>query len=248
MIENVSLFTAFMAGILSFISPCILPLVPAYIGYLSGASLKESTNNQNSGKQRLKLLLISVFFVSGFSLIFIILGAVASSIGQALLPQKILLQRIGGGIIIIFGLHLIGLFKISLLNRTKKFKLPSYFDKFKYLKAFLTGSFFAFGWTACVGPILGSILVLASVSTSLNQGIILLTAYSAGLAIPFILTSLFVKQALEYIQKFSKFSKYVSILSGLFLIILGILFLFDEFSQVVSWLYGVYGDLGLPQI
>lgn len=249
MIEGASLIIAFSAGFLSFLSPCILPFIPPYISYLTGVSLRGvASSRQDVKKQRLKLLLVSLCFIFGFSLIFIILGTTASLIGQALAPQRILWQRIGGVIIIIFGSHLTGLFRISLLDKTKKFKLPDYFSKFKYLKAFLTGSIFAFGWTACVGPILASILVLASISATLGQGVLLLIIYSLGLAIPFILTGLFVGQASRYMRKFNKVAKYTAIFSGSLLIILGILFLFDEFSQLVSWLNGVYGDWGWSRI
>jgi cytochrome c-type biogenesis protein len=156
------------------------------------------------------------------------------------------LQQIGGGIIIIFGLHLAGLFKIPILIREKRLKLPDFFNKAGYFRSFLVGVIFAFGWTACVGPILASILVLAGISATLLKGMAFLAVYSLGLSIPFLLTSLFLTEAMNYIKRFPGFLRFVPIISGSLLIILGILFLTDEFFKIVIWLYNLYNNLGIP--
>ncbi|HEB01461.1 MAG TPA: cytochrome c biogenesis protein CcdA [Candidatus Portnoybacteria bacterium] len=246
MIPEISFSIALLAGFLSFISPCILPLLPSYLGYLSGLSLSNGYRNLAKPQLRLKLFINSLLFVFGFSLIFILLGATASLLGQLLLPVKLILQRIGGGLIIIFGLYLAGLFKIPFLGRERRLKLPASLRKLKYLGSFLVGLTFAFGWIACIGPILVSILVLASLTVSLNQGIVLLGAYSLGLAIPFLLTSLFITSVSAYIRRFSRFSRFISIFSGGLLVILGLLLLSNDFYKIVAWFYNLYNSLGIP--
>lgn len=243
--ENLSQITVFFVGFLSFFSPCILPFIPSYLGWLSGIS---SSNYQDlkKSKLRLKLFLNSFFFVLGFSLIFISLGATANFLGKLLISLRIPFQQIGGVIIIIFGLHLAGVLRIPILLSERRLRLPDFLNKAGYFRSFLVGSIFAFGWTACVGPILASVLVLASISATLFQGVILLVTYSVGLAIPFLLTSLFVSEAINYLKKFGPFFRFMPIISGGLLIILGILFLTNEFQKIVSWLYNLYNNLGIP--
>lgn len=246
MTENLFPIAAFLAGFLSFFAPCILPLIPPYLGWLSGLSLSDDYKGLQKPKLRLKIFFNSFFFVLGFSLIFITLGATASFLGKILISLRIPFQQIGGAVLIILGFHLAGLFKIPILIKERKFQLPSSLNKVGYLRSFLIGVIFAFGWVACVGPILASILVLAGLSATLNQGIGLLAIYSFGLAIPFLLTSLFIVEAINYLKKFNRFFNYIPIISGGFLIILGLFFLTDEFYKIVSWLYNLYNNLGIP--
>ena len=246
MTENLSFLAVFFVGLLSFLTPCILPFIPSYLGYLSGLSLTGNYRDLPKSKLRLKLFLNGFFFILGFSLVFITLGVSASFLGKFLVSFKIPFQQIGGGIIIIFGLHLAGLFKIPIFLREKRLKLPNFINRIGYLRSFLVGAIFTFGWTACVGPILASVLVLASITTTIGEGIRLLAIYSLGLAIPFLLTSLFMTEAISYIKRFSSFLRFVPIISGGPLIILGILFLTNEFSKVVIWLYNWYNKLGIP--
>ncbi|MCL4377364.1 MAG: cytochrome c biogenesis protein CcdA [Actinobacteria bacterium] len=186
---EIGIFSAFIAGILSFISPCVLPLVPVYIGIISyNVVTKEDTVKL---PDRLYIFLNSLLFVLGFSVVFIILGSTATFISQVLKNYLNIISRVGGAILIIFGLHYVGLFKIPFLNIEKKFNMPSKL-KAGFLWSFLFGVIFSFGWVPCVGMILSAILLLASRMGTLFQGILLLIVYSAGLGLPFIAASLFV--------------------------------------------------------
>lgn len=231
--QEISIITAFIAGFLSFLAPCILPLIPAYFAWVLGISVKDDFKQR---KIRGKVFFNSLFLILGFSIVFISLGAGVSFIGQILAPYRLLVQKIGGLIIILFGLEFIGflkIFKNQRLNLVKKL-----FSKFDHkTSSFFMGLIFAFAWVACFGPILGSILVLASFQETLNQGIILLSFYSLGLAIPFLLSSLFLGFLIEKIKLFTKVIKWINLFSGLILIILGILLFTDNFYKIVMWLY-----------
>lgn len=232
MIQEVSIIAAFTAGFLSFLAPCILPLIPFYLAWLSGISLKDDLDKK---KVRTKLFLNSLLLILGFSVVFIILGASASFIGQVLAPHRLLVQKIGGLIIIFFGLEFIGflkIFKNHQLGLVKKL-----FSRLNHkTSSFLVGLTFAFAWVACFSPILGTILVLSSFQGTLSQGVILLSFYSLGLAIPFLLTSLFLGFTMERIRAWEKITKWINLLSGLILIILGILLFTDNFYKIVMWL------------
>lgn len=235
MTQEITVITAFIAGFLSFLAPCILPLIPPYFAWLLGTPQDELQNR----KIKVKILIHSFFLVLGFSIIFIILGASASKLGQILLPYRLLVQRVGGVIIILFGLEFIGLLKIFKnyqVNLIKKI-----FSKFDYkTSSFLVGSTFAFAWVACFSPILGSILVLSSFQGTLTQGVIFLSFYSLGLAIPFLLSSLFLGLVMKKIQFISKITKWINLFSGLILIIMGILLFTDNFYKIVIWLNKIY--------
>ncbi len=231
MFQEVSLIAAFSAGFLSFLAPCILPLIPPYLAWISGSSLKDDLSKREI---RVKLFSNSLFLVLGFSIIFIILGASASFIGQLLAPHRLLVQRIGGLIIIFFGLEFAGFFKIFKNYQISLVK--KLFSKVNHkTSSFLVGLTFAFAWVACFSPILGTILVLSSFQGTLGQGVILLSFYSLGLAIPFLLTSLFLSFIIERIKSWEKITKWINLLSGLTLIILGILLFTDNFYKIVIW-------------
>lgn len=235
MIQEITIITAFVAGFISFFAPCILPLIPPYFAWLLGISQKELGNR----KIKIKLFVHSLFLVLGFSIIFIILGASASKLGQALMPYRLLVQRVGGLIIIIFGLEFVGFLKIFKNQRVALIK--KIFSRFNHqTSSFLVGLTFAFAWVACFSPILGSILVLSSFQGTLIQGVMLLGFYSLGLAIPFLLTSLFLSLVMERIQFLSKITKWINLFSGLILIILGILLFTDNFYKIVMWLNKIY--------
>lgn len=246
MIQNILPTTAFTVGFLSFLAPCILPLIPPYLAYLSGFSLTDGYKDLSKKQIRVKLFINALLFVLGFSLIFVFLGATASFFGQTLAPQRLLLQRIGAILIIIFGLYLMDFLKIPLLHRQKMIKLPPCLKNIEYLNSFLTGTVFAFGWVACIGPILASLLIIAGTTATVKQGIFLLSIYSAGLAIPFLLTSLFITEATSWIRKFSKWTQWTRFLAGGILLALGVLLLTDDFYKIVSWLYNLYNNLGIP--
>ena len=219
--ENVGILTAFVFGLISFISPCVLPIVPGYLSFISGVSFEEMQNTNSSSAVRKRIILNALFFILGFSLVFIGMGASATAIGQFLREQQNLISKIAGGLIIIFGIHMTGIFKIPFLNYEKRFHTKG--KKIGLLGAFLVGFAFAFGWTPCIGPILAGILVLASRQETIGQGIILLTSYSLGLAIPFFLTALSLSAFFNVFNKFKRHLHKVEIVGGILLIIIGVL-------------------------
>lgn len=207
-------FAAF-AGLVSFLSPCVLPIIPGFLSYLAGASLKES------GAKRWPIFANSLFFVLGFSVIFALLGVLLNTILEAIAyDAQIWLARIGGGIIILFGLYLTGLVKIGFLEREHKLEVKTRFNS-RYLTSFLFGAAFAAGWTPCVGAVLGAILGLAA--TAPGSAFTLLFAYSVGLGLPFLLVGLFASQASAFINRYAHVLTYVNVVFGILLIGLGIL-------------------------
>jgi cytochrome c-type biogenesis protein len=228
---EVSLASAFIAGVLSFISPCILPLVPVYISFMT--SKAALGNGKTKLPDKLFIFLNSIFFVLGFSLIFIILGSTATFIGKILRDYSNIISRVGGGLLIIFGLNYMGIFKIPFLNFEKKFNIPQS-AKYNYLGSFLIGIIFSFGWVPCIGMILSGILLLASRLDTLAKGIYLLLAYSLGLGIPFMLFSVFIGLFSKFFKKINKYMKIIPIISGIFLIILGIVFLTGSMTKLVG--------------
>lgn len=229
------IFSAFIAGILTFLAPCTLPLVPAYLGFISGVSKEDLEDETKRDEVRRRIFLNGVFFILGFSIVFIVFGTLAGIIGQGLTPYRIWLTRIGGVFVIIFGLFMLGVFNIPFLQADKRLRAPKWLKIGKPSSSFIIGSAFAFGWTPCVGPILGSILLLASTSGDALQGTLLLTVFSAGLAIPFLLVALGFSHATTYITKMSKYLKWVSFVGGIFLIILGMLLVTNNFNLLVQY-------------
>jgi len=229
------IISAFVAGLITFLAPCTLPLVPAYIGFISGVSTKDLEDPKKAKEARRKIFFNGLSFVIGFSVVFIVFGTLAGLVGQSLTPFRIWFTRIGGILVILFGLFMLGVFKLPFLQIEKRIKIPSFLTIGKPTSSLVIGSAFAFGWTPCVGPILGSILLLASAKTTALQGALLLTVFSAGLAIPFLLISIAFSRATKYIEKISKYLKWVSIIGGVFLILLGILLLTNNFSLLVQY-------------
>jgi cytochrome c-type biogenesis protein len=229
---ELNLFIAFFAGLASFLSPCILPLVPAFLSYLSGVSIAEA---QKSSKARLTVFLNSVFFVLGFSLVFSVLGILLngalSSVGYII---RIWLSRIGGIIIIIFGLYLTKLISIPFLEKEYRIAAKKTF-KISYLNSFVFGLAFATGWTPCIGAILGSILTLAAVSS--QKAFILLLAYSLGLSLPFLISGLFISGMQKVISRYSKEMYYINIGVGIILIILGILVFTNRLASISNFYF-----------
>ncbi len=233
--QQISIAAATTAGFLSFFAPCILPLIPPYFAWLLGVS-REKLKNRNV---KVKILIHAVLLVLGFSILFIILGAGAVKLGQILISYRSLAQKIGGLIIILFGLEFAGTLKIFKNHRENFIK--KIFSKFnRKTSSFLVGLTFAFAWVACFSPILGSILALSSFQGTLAQGVILLSFYSLGLAIPFLLTALFLGFMMEKISGWEKIIKWINLFSGLILIIMGILFFTDNFYKIVMWLSKLY--------
>jgi cytochrome c-type biogenesis protein len=223
---------AFMAGLISFLSPCVLPLVPGYVSLVSGAGVEELKSPQSQLMRR--VMVNSVGFILGFSIVFIALGAAATGLGQVLGVYKHTLARVAGVVIIIFGLHLTGIFKIKALYTDAR--LHSVKGSSTPLGAFVIGFAFAFGWTPCLGPILTAILTLASEQDTLVKGIILLGVYSLGLAVPFLITSLLMERFLKFYSRFRSHMHALEVASGGLLIALGVLLVIGRFTLISSWL------------
>jgi cytochrome c-type biogenesis protein len=218
--QTVSYSAAFIAGLLSFFSPCVLPLIPAYFTFITGFSLDELTQGRNPAVRK-KVFFSTFFFVLGFSLVFISMGASASYLGNILITYKNWIRIIGGILIIIFGIHLTGALRIRFLDIEKRVSINN--KPLNFLGTLIIGMAFGAGWSPCVGPLLGSILIIASSQGTVWQGVVLLGTYSAGLAIPFILVSIFINFLLIFIGKASKFLRYVNVVAGVVLIIVGLL-------------------------
>lgn len=232
--EKLPYSISFLAGILTFLSPCILPLIPPYMSYISGISIEEIQNK--SIKNKITIFNKALLFVAGFSLIFILIGISFNTILSRILGNSIF-NYIAGGIIILFGIHFLGIIKFNILYKTKRFdskKLEN--NKFlKYISPFILGVGFALGWSPCVGPILSSIMVLSS--TDRTSGLSFMIVYAAGLAIPFLLTALAVERFFKMFDKIKQYSRTIEIISGLLLIAIGIVIAFgglDKLNELIS--------------
>ncbi|MCH7529906.1 sulfite exporter TauE/SafE family protein [Patescibacteria group bacterium] len=234
------IIAAFVAGLLTFLAPCTLPLVPAYLGFISGVSTEDLEDPTRAAFARRRIFLNGVFFILGFTIVFIVFGTLAGLIGQGLVPYRIWLTRIGGVLVILFGLFMLGVFNLSFLQIDRRIKMPSFLKIGRPTTSLTIGSAFAFGWTPCVGPILGSILLLASTSTTAFQGAVLLSVFSVGLAIPFLLVALGFSHATKYIEKISRYLKWMSIIGGMFLILIGILLLTNNFSLLIQYGFQIF--------
>jgi cytochrome c-type biogenesis protein len=232
--HDISVLIAFSAGVLSFVSPCVLPLVPSYISYITGVSFKDLTDAQARRRVRWATASHSLLFIGGFSTVFILMGASASYLGQLLGKYQYWIMKIGGVLIIILGIQFMGVINIPFLQMERRFELKG--RPLGYLGSFLVGVIFAAGWTPCIGPILSTILLYASTSKNFATGIYLLIMYSFGLAVPFFLTSLAFSSFLSAFERMKKYMRVINIVSGCFLLIIGILFLTDQFRVLNSYL------------
>ena len=234
-----NLIIAFGAGLISFLSPCVLPLIPGYISYISGERLGDIVEKQK------KILLKTILFSFGFSLVFISFGATASFIGNLLLEYSNSLRIVAGLVIIIFSLQLIGILNLNFLNKEKRIYTKNYSNNLFF--PVVVGAAFGFGWTPCIGPVLGSILALAATESSIGKGILLLSFYSLGLAIPFVLSGYGISKFLEFSKNFRKNIRVVSILGGAILLITGILILTNKLQALGYFILEaipILGNLG----
>ena len=225
------LIVAFGAGLISFLSPCVLPLIPGYISYISGNSLSELIE-----KKKVNLTPIILFTV-GFSIVFLIFGAASTFLGQVLLQNSYELRIVAGLLIVLFSLHILGIINIKFLNYEKRIQTNT---NTNFYSPILIGMAFAFGWTPCIGPILGSILVLAATEESINKGILLLIVYSLGLALPFILSGYLIQKFLIFSKNFKKNINLVSKIGGFILLITGVLILTNQLQALGYYLLNIF--------
>lgn len=231
---QLSVIVAVGAGVISFLSPCVLPLFPSYLAYIAGVPLSELQAGSSDTGVRARILRNALGFIAGFSLIFIALGASASAVGQLIFPYRFAFQKIGGTLIILFGLYIAGLLKIPLLARewrSTKWKNPGGF-----FGSVVVGITFSSGWTPCIGPILGSILVLAGTGKSVGEGVLLLGAYAFGLGVPFFLSALAVNRFLNFFARFRRALPVVNAVAGAMLVVVGALVFSGYFTLLNGYL------------
>jgi len=228
---EVSVAVAFAAGLLSFLSPCVLPLIPSYVGFLTGMSVEELERRRGTA------FLHGLWFVGGFTLVFILLGASASAVGGLLRDQQVWLGRLGGVLVILFGLYLLGILRPAFLRRERRIELAR--KPLGYFGSGVVGFTFGAAWTPCIGPILGAILTLAATREGLASGVGLLGAYALGLAIPFLLTALALDRFLAWFQRFRPYLVWVDRTAGVLLIVLGLLLVTDQFTLLAGYLQGL---------
>jgi cytochrome c-type biogenesis protein len=231
--ENVSLIAAFGAGFLSFISPCVLPLIPGYLSFVSGVSLEEM-RDETAVAARRQVVVTSLAFVLGFSLVFIALGASASALGKFLFRNSTLLERIAGVLVIIIGLHTMGVFRIPFLETEKRLQAGS--KPTTLLGAVVVGMAFGFGWTPCIGPILSGILMLAGSKDTVQEGVVMLAVYSMGLGIPFLLTSLAINKFFAASSRIRRHYHAIEVTSGLLLVGIGVLLFTGQMTVITRYL------------
>jgi cytochrome c-type biogenesis protein len=233
--DQVSLIAALVGGFLSFISPCVLPLIPGYVSFVSGATLEEMRGEAPaSGGTRQRVLLTSLAFVLGFSLVFVALGATASALGQFLSSKQSLLEKIAGVIVVVLGLHTMGAFRIALLETEKRVQTQR--KPAGPLGAVVVGIAFAFGWTPCISPILGSILLVASGKETVLEGVTLLSVYSMGLGIPFLLTAVAIDRFFAFSNRIRKHYHAIELVSGGLLVVLGVLIFSGQLTAINRFL------------
>lgn len=232
MTDSISFLSAFLAGVVSFLSPCVLPLVPAYISFITGYDLEQLSRVQDR-KMQSRTIGLAVGFVLGFSLIFVLLGASATLIGQWLSRSMSWITKLAGVLIMLLGIHMTGLVRIPLLMREQRYHPLK--SKAGLVSAFLVGAAFAFGWSPCVGPLLAGILALAGTKETVGQGMLLLTVYSLGLGIPFILTAALINPFLNWLKGFKRYLPWVERAAGVLLIALGVLLVTGKLMQLSNW-------------
>ena len=232
-----ALLVAATAGVLSFLSPCVLPIVPPYLAFMAGASLDEAAD-----RRRPQVLRAAAFFVLGLSTVFLLLGLTASALGRALLAWQEQLTMLAGGVIVLFGLHFLGVLRLPLLDREAR--LAAEGEAGTALGAYVFGLAFAFGWTPCIGPVLGAILALAAQGGSAERGLALMAAYAVGLGVPFLLTALFLGRALELMAGLRRHMPAIERAMGVLLVGVGLMMLTGAFSNLSFWLLETFPALG----
>jgi cytochrome c-type biogenesis protein len=245
MTQPVGFVVAFSAGLFSFLSPCVLPLFPSYLSFVTGMSVSDLQTDLTAAARR-RVLLHSITFIVGFSLVFVSLGASFSAAGQFLLDYREIIRQVGGVLIVVFGLYIAGFLKIGFLGRTQQLQIRE--KPAGYVGSLLVGITFAIGWTPCVGPILGAILTLASTSENVGRGVGLLVAYSAGLGVPFLLSSLALGAFLKFFRRYRPFIPIVERGAGVLLIIVGVLVFTNYYLVLNAWAVSITPDWLLKRL
>ena len=222
---------SFTAGVLSFLSPCVLPLIPSYVSFITGLSLDDVQ------RSRRVALVNALLFIAGFTLVFLLLGATATIVGRLLVRQREWVSRVGGVLVILLGLYLVGVFNLPFLARERRVHIAN--KPLGHLGTFLVGMAFAAGWTPCIGPILGAVLTYTASSADLNRGLLLLFAYSLGLALPFLLAALMIDRFMSTLQRYRKALAWTSKISGALLILVGSLMVSGSMTLLTTWLQGL---------
>ena len=241
---SVGILVAFAAGFLSFLSPCVLPLVPSYVSFVTGLGMEELESGGADVKR--VTLLHSLLFVAGFTCIFMLMGASATYVGQLLRSYQDVIARLGGAVIILFGIYLLGVIPVAALSRERRYQFQS--KPVGYAGTVAVGVAFGAGWVPCIGPILGAILTLAATRASVAEGVGLLGVYSAGLAIPFVLSALALTAFLSWFQRFRRYMRYVEWAAGILLIFVGLLLLTGKFTVLAGWLVQFTPDFIMERI
>ncbi len=241
---EMGILTAFVGGIISFLSPCVLPLVPPYLAYLGGTTLDRISGEEAEIDPRLAryVFISACFFVLGLATVFVALGMTASALGQMLLQNKVLLAQISGGIIILLGLHFLHVLRLSFLDREMRFDGPA--KAGSHGTSYVIGIAFAFGWTPCIGPILGTILALAAQEETILSGTSLLAVYSLGLGVPFLIAAAFIGPFLRWARAFRRHMGLVEKVMGALLVVVGVMMITGRFEQMAWWLLETFPVLG----
>ncbi|HVU79863.1 MAG TPA: cytochrome c biogenesis protein CcdA [Candidatus Paceibacterota bacterium] len=236
---------AFLAGVLMFLAPCTLPIVPGYLAFISGSAAPGNGQSKRAGK---KVIRNAVAFVLGFSAVFILLGLFAGFFGALLGPWKDTIARAAGLVIILFGLTMLGLLRLPGLGGEHHIRLPKFLSVGHPQSSFFIGALFALGWSPCVGPILGTVLLVASTSSTATAGAVLLAAFSLGLGLPFLLTAVFLESVHETFAHWSGFASVLSKIGGVVLVALGVLMLLGHMGLLIEWGYGLFGSFGYGRL
>lgn len=240
-ISGIGVLAAFLAGIISFLSPCVLPLVPGYISFIAGKTV--TPNGPGPAVVTPLSIALSLCFVLGFSTVFVILGASATALGQMLLSYRYELNIVGGGIVILFGLFMLGMARIPVMQRDLRFHLS--IPGGKPLSAYILGIAFGFGWTPCIGPILGAIITVSAASATVASGMMLLAIYSAGLGVPFVLAAAFTGEMAGRLRTFGRFGRMLHQAAGVVMVLMGVAMITGQLSALSYWLLDAFPALAL---
>ena len=232
---------AFVAGLLSFLSPCVLPLIPSYITYITGLSFADLQAEHTTRQVRLQAVLHSLAFIAGFTAVFVLLGASATAVGAFLQEQMGLIRKVGGVLIVLFGLHISGIFSLTMLLGEKRVNIRN--KPAGFFGSFLVGIVFAAGWTPCIGPILASILMVAATEETVYQGIALLLVYSLGLGIPFFFSAVALHRFLVFFNRYRRYIRLMEIVTGVFLMIVGVLIFTNTLNRLSTLVSGLFGGI-----